>query len=198
MPKNFIMKTNLVLILAYFLFTSFSFAQITLNSYFNNKSQIPLQDLDISNLPLIKIEKDGQQFPDSYLLGVKDKNLVVATNIFNNETKEAYFVKSEVQFYKCDYLTLIDKKVKFKKMLTWGLILGTVGYFFSKKLATSSKWDPINRILAGEEPSNGVTEGIIGGLAGFSVGIIIGGEMAKKRINVKELKHNDLHHLNRN
>jgi hypothetical protein len=179
------MKLHLFLLVFCCLFSLQSNAQLKTKTYYKSKNQIDLKPREIKKLTFVQLEGNGKRFPDSYLLGMRDDNLILATDISRGFTEKANFVKSEVDLNKYDYLTIVNRKMKYKKMALWGAIVGAIGYYFAQKHAKPTDWEVRNKTLLGQSPNNGIAEGIIGGITGIGLGIIIGSELAKKRINLK-------------
>lgn len=165
-----------------------SFAQLTPTTY-RSKNHVDLPEREVKKLTLIELEARGKKFPPSYLLGMRNDNMILATDISKGFREEANFVKSEVNLKKYDRLTMLNRKEKHTKMAFWGAIFGAAGYYLVQRQAVPKSYEVRNKVLLGQEPNNGVAEGIIGGIIGAGLGIIIGRYSAKRKINLRNNRH---------
>ena len=173
-----------VLVLACCCYAVSNYAQ-TKNRYQSN-NQLKLKPKEIKKLTFIQLEgKNDKKFPDSYLLGMRDDNVILATDIAEKWTDKSLFVKSEINLKYYDHMVLLNRKEKHRKMAIWGAIFGALGYHFVKNKAIPSPAEVRNKTLLGQPINNGVIEGIMGGITGAGFGIIVGTQLAKRRINLK-------------
>ena len=112
------------------LYAGNSFAQI--KSY-QSKNKLKLKPKEIKKLTFIQLEGGDKHFPDSYLLGMRDNNLILATDIAQKWSDKSLFVKSEVNLKFYDQLLMVNRKEKLRKMGIWGAIFGAAGYYFVQK-----------------------------------------------------------------
>lgn len=155
---------------------------------YQSKNKLKLKPKEIKKLTFIQLEGRDKKFPDSYLLGMRDNNLILATDIAEKWTDKSLFVKSEVNLKYYDHLTMVNQKEKHRKMAIWGAIFGAVGYYVTQKQSQATSFELRNKTILGQPPHNGVIEGIMGGITGAGFGIIIGSQLAKRRINLKRQK----------
>ncbi len=155
---------------------------------YQSKNKLKLKPKEIKKLTFIQLEGKDKKFPDSYLLGMRDNNLILATDIAEKWTDKSLFVKSEVNLKHYDYLTMVNQKEKHRKMAIWGAIFGAVGYYVAQKESQATSFELRNKTILGQAPNNGVIEGIMGGITGAGFGIIIGTQLAKRRVNLKRQK----------
>lgn len=153
------------------------------SAQYKNKNKIELKPSQVRKLPFIQLEKGDKKFPDSYLLGMRDDNLILATDI-SGWGEKTFYVKSEINLKNYDYLMILDRKRKHKNMAIWGTICGGLGYFIAQKASQPTSYEVRNKTLLGQRTNSGVAEGLIGGITGVGFGILIGSEIAKVRINL--------------
>jgi len=167
------------------LFIVSGYSQLSTTEY-RSRNKVDIKPKEIKKLTFIQLEgRNEKKFPDSYLLGMRDDNLILATDISSGFRDKANYVKAEVNLKNYDYLTMVNRKEKFKKMAIWGSIFGALGYYFVQKNSKPSPYEARNKIILGQPVNNGVAEGIMGGITGAGFGIIIGAQLARKRINLK-------------
>lgn len=157
-------------------------------SPYQSKNKLKLKPKEIRKLTFIELQGKDKKFPDSYLLGMRDDNLILATDIADKWTDKSLFVKSEINLKNYDFLTMVNRKEKLRKMAIWGAIFGAVGYYVTQKQSQATPFELRNKTILGQTPNNGYIEGIMGGITGAGFGIIIGGQLAKRRINLKRQK----------
>lgn len=179
------MKRQLLLftlILACCCYSVNNFAQV---KRYQNKNKLKLKPKEIKKLTFIQLEGGDKKFPDSYLLGMRDNNLILATDIAENWSDKSLFVKSEVNLKYYDHLTMVNRKEKLRKMGIWGAIFGAAGYYFVQKKALPTPYEVRNKRILGQPINNGRVEGIMGAITGAGFGMIIGNQLAKRRMNLK-------------
>lgn len=155
---------------------------------YQSKNKLKLKPKEIKKLTFIELEGKDKRFPDSYLLGMRDNNLILATDIASGWTDKTLFVKSEINLKHYDYLTMVNRKEKLKKMALWGAIFGAVGYYITQKQSQATPFELRNKNILGQPPHKGFIEGAMGGVTGVGFGFIIGAQLAKRRINLKRQK----------
>lgn len=155
---------------------------------YQSKNKLKLKPKEIKKLTFIQLEGKDKKFPDSYLLGMRDNNLILATDIAENWADKTLFVKSEINLKHYDYLTMVNRKEKHRKMAIWGAIFGAVGYYVAQKESQATPFELRNKTILGQPPNRGIIEGVMGGITGAGFGIIIGSHLAKRRINLKRQK----------
>jgi len=179
------MKKNLLLFTLFIACCCYSVNSTAQIKLYQNKNKLKLKPKEIKKLTFIQLEGGDKKFPDSYLLGMRDNNLILATDIAENWMDKSLYVKSEVNLKYYDYLTMVNRKEKHRKMAIWGAIFGTVGYYFAQKKALPTAYEVRNKSILGQPINNGRIEGIMGAITGAGFGIIIGNQLAKRRINLK-------------
>lgn len=162
-------------------------AQTKAKPYHSN-NQLKLKPKEIKKLTFIQLQGKDKMFPDSYLLGMRDNNLILATDIARQWTDKTLFVKSEVNLKNYDYLTMINRGEKHRKMAIWGAVFGAVGYYIAQKNSQPTAYEVRNKTILGQPTNSGVMEGIMGGITGVGFGMIIGGQLAKRRVNLNRQK----------
>ncbi len=182
--KKILPYTTLILITIIFALPLMG--QITQKNYKSN-NVVDLKPSKIRKLTFIQLEKGEKKFPDSYLLGLRDDNLILATDI-SSWVEDPLFVKSEISLKNYDYLTMLERKEKVKKMALFSALLGAGGYWLVNQNSKPTAFEARNKILLGQKPNSGVLESVIGGVTGVALGIIIGRFVAKKRISLKNQK----------
>ncbi len=183
--QRYIMKKNLLLFTLLFVcccYSQDSFAQV---QRYQSKNKLKLKPREIKKLTFIQLQGGDKQFPDSYLLGMRDNNLILATDIAQKWSDKSLFVKSEVNLKYYDHLLMVNRKEKLRKMGIWGAIFGAAGYFFAQKKALPTPYEVRNKSILGQPTNNGRIEGIMGAITGVGFGMIIGNQLAKRRINLK-------------
>jgi len=160
------------LILINIIFSIALIGQVGQKNY-KSKNVIDLKPNEIRKLTLIQLEKGAKRFPDSYLLGLRDGNLILATDI-SSWMEDPLFVKSEISLKNYDYLTMLERKEKLKKTALFSALLGAGGYWLVNRNAKPTPFEARNKILLGQKPNSGVLESLIGGVTGVALGIIIG------------------------
>ncbi len=174
------------LILINIIFSIALIGQVGQKNY-KSKNVIDLKPNEIRKLTLIQLEKGAKRFPDSYLLGLRDGNLILATDI-SSWMEDPLFVKSEISLKNYDYLTMLERKEKLKKTALFSALLGAGGYWLVNRNAKPTPFEARNKILLGQKPNSGVLESLIGGVTGVALGIIIGRFAAKKKVSLKNQK----------
>lgn len=180
------MKKNLLLfplLLIFCCYAGNSFAQV--KSY-QSKNKLKLKPREIKKLTFIQLEGGDKKFPDSYLLGMRDNNLILATDIAEKWADKSLYVKSEVNLKFYDHLLMVNRKEKIRKMGIWGAIFGAAGYYFVQKKAVPTPYEVRNKSILGQPTNNGRIEGIMGAVTGAGFGMIIGSHLAKRKINLKK------------
>ena len=184
------MKRTLLFFTFLLIFGVFSidgYAQEAKKKIYQSKNELNLKPKEIKKLTMIQLEgKDEKKFPDSYLLGMRDERLILATDIATNWTDKSLYVKSEVNLRNYTHLTMLNRKEKHRKMAIWGAIFGAAGYYFVQSNAAPTEREARNKILLGQDTNNGVIEGVIGGITGAGFGMIVGRFLAKRRINLRK------------
>lgn len=160
-----------------------SFAQ---TQRYQSKNKLKLKPKEIKKLTFIQLEGGEKKFPDSYLLGMRDNNLILATDIATKWSDKSLFVKSEVNLKYYDYLFMLNRKEKHRKMAIWSAIFGAAGYYIAQKKALPTPYEVRNKSILGQPTNNGRIEGVIGAITGVGFGMIIGNQLAKRRINLKK------------
>ena len=160
-----------------------NFAQV---QRYQSKNKLKLKPKEIKKLTFIQLEGGEKKFPDSYLFGMRDDNLILATDIATKWSDKSLFVKSEVNIKKYDYLVMLNRKEKHRKMAIWGAIFGAAGYYIFQKEAIPTPYETRNKSILGQPTNNGRIEGIIGAITGAGFGIIIGNQLAKRRVNLRK------------
>ena len=155
---------------------------------YQSKNELNLKPAEIKKLTFIELRGKNKRFPDSYLLGMRDDNLILATDIADKWMDNSLYVKSEINLKHYDYLTMVNRKEKIRKTAIWGAIFGAIGYFVTQRQSQATSFEVRNKLILGQEPNNGVIEGIMGGITGVGFGIIVGSQLAKRRINLKRQK----------
>ncbi len=155
---------------------------------YRSKNKLKLKPKEIKKLTFIQLEGRDKKFPDSYLLGMRDNNLILATDIAEKWTDKSLYVKSEINLKYYDHLTMVNQKEKHRKMAIWGAVFGAAGYYFAQKKSQATPFELRNKTILGQPPHSGIIEGIMGGITGVGFGIIIGTQLAKRRINLKSQK----------
>ena len=171
------------LIIACCCYSVSSFAQ---TKRYQSKNKLKLKPKEIRKLTFIQLEGGEKKFPDSYLLGMRDNNLILATDIAQKWSDKSLYVKSEVNLKFYDHLVMLNRKEKHRKMAIWGAIFGAAGYYFARKKALPTPFEVRNKTLLGQPTNNGVIEGVMGGITGAGFGLIIGTHLAKRRINLRK------------
>jgi len=159
------------------------FGQLKQKKY-KSSNIVDLKPREIRKLTFIELVKGEKKFPDSYLLGLRDDNLILATDI-SSWVDDPLFVKSEIALKNYDHLIILERHTKMKKMALWGALLGAGGYWLVNKNSKATPLELRNKTLLGQKPNNGIIESVIGGVTGFALGTIIGRHLAKKKISVK-------------
>lgn len=155
---------------------------------YQSKNKLKLKPKEIKKLTFIQLEGKDKKFPDSYLLGMRDNNLILATDIAEDWRDKTLFVKSEINLKNYDYLTMVNRKEKHRKMAIWGAIFGAAGYYFAQQKSQATPFELRNKTILGQPPHRGIVEGVIGGITGAGFGIIIGSHLARRRISLKRQK----------
>ena len=154
---------------------------------YTSKNVVNLKPKEVRKLTLIQLEKGEKKFPDSYLLGLKDDKLILATDI-SKWVEDPLFVKSEIPLKNYDYLTMLERKQKHKKRAIFATLLGVGGFWLVQKNSKATPFEVRNKTLLGQKPNNGLIESLIGGVTGVGLGIIIGTHLAKNRMKIKNQK----------
>ena len=164
-----------------------SFGQLETSTYVS-KNNLKLKPKEIKKLTFIQLEGKDKKFPDSYLLGMRDDKLILATDIAQKWQDKTLFVKSEIDIRYYDYLTMVNRKEKHRKMAIWGAIFGAAGYYIAQKKSQPTSWEVRNKSLLSQPRNKGYVEGVMGAITGAGFGMIIGHQLAKRRVNLKKQK----------
>lgn len=169
----------------------FTFCCISVHSFaqvkrYQSKNKLKLKPKEIKKLTFIQLEGGDKKFPDSYLLGMRDNNLILATDIANKWQDNSLFVKSEINLKYYDHLVMVNRKEKHRKMAIWGAIFGAAGYYYAQQKALPTPFEVRNKSILGQPTNNGRIEGIMGAITGAGLGLIIGNQLAKRRINLRK------------
>jgi len=154
---------------------------------FKSRNVVDLKPNKIRGLTLVQLEKGKKKFPDSYLLGLRDDKLILATEI-SSLMNEALFVKSEISLFKYDYLTILDPKVQRRKSLIWGTLLGAGSYWWINQNLRSKPLEARQRVFLGQRADSDFIVSLIGGITGAALGSVIGRHLAKRKINLRSEK----------
>lgn len=162
-------------------------ASLAAQKEFKSRNVVDLKPSKIRGLTLVQLEKGEKKFPDSYLLGLRNDKLIVATEI-SSLMDDALFVKSEVSLFKYDYLTMLDPRVQRRKSLIWGTVLGAGSYWLVNQNLRSKPIEARQRIFLGQRADSDFIVSVIGGITGAALGSIIGRHLAKRKINLRSEK----------
>jgi len=180
------MKKNLLYFTLMIACCCYSVSNFAQTKRYQSKNKLKLKPKEIKKLTFIQLQGGDKTFPDSYLLGMRDDNLILATDIATDWAEKSLFVKSEVNLKYYDHLIMVNRKEKHRKMAIWGAIFGAAGYYFARNKALPEPFEVRNKTLLGQPTNNGRIEGIMGGITGAGFGMIIGAYLAKRKISLKK------------
>lgn len=169
----------------YFTLTIFFYVICCITPSLGQLKPSSLKPKEIKKLSKVEVVMNGKKLPESRLYGIRESNLVVLMDIAP-EKASAIYVEKEIPLDSYDYLIVSSKKNKVKQSLIWGLAIGGLSYFVGKKAGQSDAevLHPLQQKLK-QKPNSGHIEGIGLGIIGGGLGILLGRQFSKKKIDLK-------------